>query len=116
MNLVMEAQDDSAQATLAEYDIARRMAETLHTHYPDHLWGVSADVEAGIATVTNLRLSGKWGFIIKLSTLVHDVNLKSVVRAGGELLERYKMRRGRFDAAAYNDLPTDFSGNHYADK
>lgn len=116
MNLVMEAQDDSMQATVAEYDIARRMAEALHTHYPGHLWGVSADVETGIAKVFNLRLSGQWGFVIKLNTLVNDVELKSVIRAGGELLERYKMHRGRFDAAAYNALPTDFSGNHLADK
>lgn len=116
MNLVMEAQDDSMQATLAEYDIARRMAEVLHTHYPLHLWGVSADIHAGIAKVFNMRLSGQWGFIIKLATLNHDPDLKSVIRAGGELLERYRLRRGRFDDAAYNDLPTDFAGNHLADK
>lgn len=116
MNLVMEAQESCMQATVAEYDIARRMAEVLHTHYPGHLWGVSADVETGIAKVFNMRLSGQWGFIIKLSTLLHDPDLKSVVRAGGELLERYRLRRGRFDDAAYNDLPTDFSGNHLADK
>lgn len=114
--MILEAQDEGATATLAEYDLARRMAEVLHTHYPGHLWGVSADMHAGIAKVFNLRLSGQWGFIIKLGDLLHDVDMKSVIRAGGELLERYKMRRGMFDAAAYNDLPVDFAGNHLADK
>jgi len=35
--------------------------------------------------------------------------------AGGELLERYKLRRGAADAAAIADLKTDFSGRIVGD-
>jgi len=116
MNLVMEAQDENMTATLAEMDTAKKMAEALHTHYPYHLWGVEVDSQGGIAKVFNLRLSGRWGFIIKLADLYSDPDMMRVVRAGGELLERYKLKRGMFDADAYNALPTDRAGNFIADK
>ena len=112
----MEAQDDAIQATVAEHEWAKRIAEALHTHYPSHAWGVSVDSHGGIAQIYNLRLSGRWGFIIKLKDLFHDTDMKRVIRAGGELLERYKMKRGTFDAVAYNELPVDFAGNHIADR
>lgn len=105
-----------APGLVADYDTAKRIAETLHATYPGHLWGVNASAETGIATVFNLRLSGKWGFIIKLSEIIHDPSMKKVKQAGGEILERYRVSRGRIDHDQIDDLPLDFAGNHKADK
>jgi hypothetical protein len=77
---------------------------------------VNVDSTGGIASVYNLRLSGKWGFILKLRDIYGADGMKKVIRAGGELLERYRMRRGTFDVDAYAGLRTDFAGNHIADK
>ena len=104
-----------AAATVADYDIAKRIAETLNKHYPGHLWGVTANHETGVATVLNLRLSGRWGFIIKLSEILDDPHLKKVITAGGEILERYRISRGQFDQDRIDELSVDFSGNHKAD-
>lgn len=79
---------------IADLDTARKIAEVLHRHYPGHLWAVHASAETGIATIHNLRLSGRWGFVIRLQELNHDRMLKMVVRAGGELLERWRLSRG----------------------
>lgn len=75
-------------------DIAGAVAEMLHRHYPGHLWVVHASRETGIATVHNLRLSGRWGFVLRLNDLLSDPTLRMVVRAGGELLERWSLSRG----------------------
>ena len=104
-----------ASGVVADYDTAKRIAETLNRHYPGHLWGVTASHETGIATVLNLRLSGRWGFIVKLSEILHDPSMKKVIRAGGEILERYKVSRGVFDQDRIDELTTDFAGNHKAE-
>jgi hypothetical protein len=88
---------------------AKQMAETLHSHYPGHLWAVTCEGLKGIATVRNLRLSGRWGFVIKLRDLKADPGMKEVIRAGGELLERYRVSRGRFN-------PAEFDGELVADR
>ncbi len=88
---------------------ARQMAETLHKHYPGHLWAVTCEGLKGIATVRNLRLSGHWGFIIKLRDLNADPGMKEVIRAGGELLERYRVARGRFNP---EDMERELVADH----
>lgn len=95
--------------------LVKRTAETLHRHYPGHLWAVNIDEEGGVITVMNLALSGKWGFLLKLKTVQEDPDLKSVMRAGGELLERYRLRRGRYESGSIKELLRDIRGNAIAD-
>lgn len=95
--------------------LVKNVAETLLRHYPGHLWAVNINEEGGVITVMNLALSGNWGFLLKLSTVQNDPDLKSVMRAGGELLERYRLRRGRYEPGAVGDLKRDIRGNAIAD-
>ena len=67
----------------------------LHRHYPDYGWFVDVPKDQGVVIVKNLDLIGNkpWGFVLKRAMM--DADLKCVMRAGGELLERYKrFRRG----------------------
>ncbi len=101
--------------TAHEMTTAKEMADTLHNAYPGHLWAVSVD--RGIADVRNLALSGQWGFRIPLPAVYSASEFKrDIVRAGGEILERYKMKRGRMDWDLYDELKTDVAGNPIADK
>ncbi|MGH2721615.1 MAG: hypothetical protein ACRDJO_08435 [Actinomycetota bacterium] len=91
----------------ADLAMAKRLAEVLDKHYPGHTWAVNVDSKQGIATVQNLRLSGRWGFYLKLRDLTyHDEIEREAMRAGGELLERYGLQRGRFRQSQYQALPT----------
>jgi hypothetical protein len=40
---------------------------------------------------------------------------KTVLKAGGEILERYRLTRGRFDDVQLSDLTEDFAGRLTAD-
>lgn len=95
--------------------LAKNMAELLHKHYPGHLWAVTC--ENGLATVRNMYLSGQWGFVIKISEQ-YSISAfdRMVVKAGGELLERYNLSRGKFKDSEYHDIKTDHAGNLLADK
>lgn len=100
---------DNPNVVVNDFLLAKRMAEVLHKHYPGHLWAVTCEGQTGIATVRNLRLSGMWGFTLKLKNIQDDPTLKRVVMAGGELLERYKVARGKFNPA---DMERDLVACH----
>lgn len=92
----------------ADEMLARRCLEVLDRHYSGHKWGVEAKSEQGVVIVRNYDLSGRWGFLLKLhgfNGLYMDPNLDSVMRAGGELLERYRVIRGRYKPENYSHLP-----------
>ena len=61
----------------------------------------------GIATVINMRLSGKWGFVLKLvDTFSSSDWEKQVMLCGGELLERYRLHAGAFRQSQYDGILT----------
>lgn len=94
-----------------DVNMARDMAETLHAAYPGHLWAVTCEGDKGIATVRNLALAGNWGFVLKLKEISTASDWKrKVIQAGGELLERFRLRRGEADSAAIASLNHDFKG------
>jgi hypothetical protein len=94
--------------------LAKNIAEVLDKKYPGHLWGVNVDGRNGVAQIMNLALSGRWGFIVKLREI--DTEYKVIMRAGGELLERYNLSRGRLDEQEYQLLERDVFGNLKVEK
>lgn len=91
-----------------DFNTAKEMSETLTAAYPGHAWAVTCEGEKGIATVYNLALSGNWGFVLKLSNLYSSSDWKKqIIMAGGELLERFRLRRGIVDHEAIAALDMD---------
>lgn len=76
-----------------EYQIAGEIANKLTACYPGHLWAVQIDQR--LARIKNLLLSRTMGFTVDLVTLTPE--MKEVMRAGGELLERFGQKRGWID-------------------
>lgn len=117
MTVKFENMDLSATPDIDANDLilSRTIAEALHAHYPGHLWGITC--ERGIITIRDLYLSGHYGYVLHVHGIYSISSLiKRAITAGGEILERFKMARGRFDEAAYHQLPTDFAGRLEFDK
>lgn len=107
---------DIPKVSLYELVLAKDMAEVLHAHYPGHMWGVSVSEKTGMADIRNLYLSGNWGYRLKLADHYSASEWKKdVIRAGGEILERFKVSRGRA-SDAMNTLPVDFAGRPIFDR
>ena len=102
----MDLLGSSLSNTAHEMSVCKRVAEKLNDHYPGHLWGVN--MVQGVIQVMNLGLSARWGFQIKEENL--DPDYKKVLMAGGELLERYNIKRGRMDVDQMNSLQRDLRG------
>ena len=105
----------NATMELREIEMSNRMADLLHTKYTGYKWAVRVNLEGGVVTVLNLMLSGRWGFVIKLSEMM-ELGDKPLIMAGGELLERYRLRRGALNEGEYMNLKLDHTGNHIPDR
>lgn len=103
-NMMLEITDNPNLST-NDFVVARNIAEKLHSHYPGHLWAVTCDGKTGMASVRNLRFSGNWGYQIRLSELFGDPDMRVVVKAGGEILERFWQLRGKYNHDRAMDLP-----------
>lgn len=113
---MIDISGDSPEVAALDFNMARDMAEALHEAYPGHAWAVTCEGEKGLASVRNLALAGNWGFVLHLKTLSSASDWKKkVVMAGGELLERFRLRRGMADSAAIADLPTNRLGRVMGD-
>ena len=99
-----------ADIEAANQAISKEVAECLNAHYPNHAWCVIANVETGLVEVYNLKLSGSWGFILKIDDLATDPSMKLTIRAGGELLERYNVARRGLTANDEAAILYDFKG------
>lgn len=81
---------------IAQFEVAARIGETLNRHYPNHLWAVSW--QGGVIVVKNLAISSFYGFVLHPEKFATSSEMdKSAVLAGGELLERAKMARGKWE-------------------
>lgn len=112
----MQLATDNPVGAANDIVMAKTMAEALHAAYPGHLWAVTCDGKTGMADIRNLALSGNWGFRLRLPDVYSaSAFLKDVKMAGGEILERYNLSRGRLNVDQYSNLSSDFAGRFKAD-
>ncbi len=67
----------------------------LSKHYPHHAWHVSLSTDKSVVQVRCLNINGKIGMIIHTNRVQEDPDRKCVIHAGGELLERARLVRGK---------------------
>ena len=79
--------------------IAATMMRWLNKHYPGHLWACIADSAQGIVKFNIPILMGlqNW-WVVNLST--HDI-IDGMAQGAGQILERYRLPRGRFEVVSF---------------
>ena len=96
----------------SDHAIAKNVAEHLEKKYPGWLWAVNT--MDGVVTVKSMKLSGNWGFVLHEDKIDNDY--KTVTMAGGEILERYRQHRSKFNEDRYMDLNMDHKGQLNGDR
>ena len=111
MDVVTELTTERPDIPILDQITAANMADTLHKHYPNYRWAVFVSGEQGIAKVYNLDLTGQHAWVLHLDVMFSATDWdRRILRAGGEILERYRLARTRFDLDRWMSLPTDFAG------
>jgi hypothetical protein len=92
----------SGDTRMADQDVCIAVGEDLTKHYPGYYWMVGCDHQAGSVQI-DLQVPKpvgleRYGYRLNISTILGAGGQQAVVRAGGELLERFGLRRGRASA------------------
>lgn len=98
------AEGGIGEDTFREFDewAARAVMKELERLYPGHLWRVVHDSFQGVCLISIPILMGINHFMaVNLKT--HALDSDRVMKAGGEILERYGLLRGRFQLDPFLD-------------
>lgn len=102
---------DDAELEAANMMMAEACCSALMKWYPGHFWAINADIRGGQIVVFNMHISQTHGYILNVDDwLQQHAVTKALMVAGGEILERHGMPRGKFDADIYATLPRNFMG------
>jgi len=97
MNMVdVEVLDDLNQAVPAAILVLHdSMITALRKAYPKwaDTWFIRIDTRGGIVQVYNTAFSGQMGFVMHITKI--DPEMRKVVKAAGELFERYGIARNK---------------------
>ena len=95
----------TGENAMAEQDLCRAVSETLMDHYPGYAWGVGCTLQSGMVAITLMvpladvaGSNARPGYLIRIQNCYGPGGVKRVIDAGGELLERWKLNRGRAPA------------------
>lgn len=91
--------------------LVKDCADLLERHYPGWLWAVQPFEFGAIIKIFSLRISGEYGYIIKVADIQNDPKRQSAIEAGGEILERYGLPRGMYRRGLLRDKLRDIRGN-----
>lgn len=98
--------------------LCKDIATILERHYPGWLWGVGPDPRQGMLNIFSMRLSGQWGFRINMRQTPMDdpvTRTPLIIKAGGEILERFGQRRGRYNYEHYKTTEHFYIGSPMMD-
>jgi hypothetical protein len=100
------------EALYKDLDVGKKVLDVLEANYAGHAWFVNAMTESGYVTIQlmypgadeKLRI-WKFGILLHCNKLgTYQDMQKKVINAGGEILERYNMARGKFTLNDYSNF------------
>ena len=95
-------------------NVTKRAGAALEKKYPGWWWLLNPDEEGGVFYIYSLRLSGEWGYVVKTKEM-QERPAKIAIMAGGEILERFGIRRGKYKRELLHDKMVDLRGNFIPD-
>jgi hypothetical protein len=108
-------QDPEEAVYIKDYEIAKTIGAELCGVYPGHGWVVEADARNGIAKICNKHMGVKAGYIYKLKDINIGTFKRDMMRIGGDILERYKLSRGKMIESEVLGVIRDQRGNAKVD-
>lgn len=112
-NYIINPNQLQVNASLA--NLTKRYGEALEKHYPGWMWMINPDQDGGVMYIYSLRISGEWGYTLKTGEVQNDAHEKHAIMAGGEILDRYNIPRGKYKRECLQGKMQDLRGNFIPD-
>jgi hypothetical protein len=113
LEIVQDPQE--AVYRIKDFEIAKTIGAELCGIYPGHGWIVEADARNGIAKICNKHMGVNAGYVYKLNDIEFSTFKRDMMRIGGDILERYKLSRGRMIETEVLGVIRDLRGNAKVD-
>jgi hypothetical protein len=86
----------------ADFGLTHKIAEVIERHYFGQPFSVKVSHEQGIVQIQIAQLMGAidW-WVVHINDLQCDPNMRCIVRACGEILERFNIPRCAYDREAF---------------
>lgn len=103
--------DGHTENDAADIALCKEIYDILDTNYSGHLWQVGANSYTGVVDIKLLYPDGRhrvtnFGYGLRITALDAPFIKKKIIKAGGELLERYGLPRGRATLNTMGDAIT----------
>jgi hypothetical protein len=95
-----------ADVARAEIAMAKVFARVLGHYYPGYMWGVKVDARQKFALIQIAAIMRtEQVFMVPLEKLQNENDINKFMRlAGGEILERFRLSRGKIQEDAFLNL------------
>ena len=101
---------DEAQVALKADEVCKQIGQILVKHYPKRRWFVEVSIKGGVAQIQCPSISMQYGYSLHIHNKTHDELTRGVIRAGGQLLEMFKLSRERGARGGEEHLLRDSRG------
>lgn len=95
--------------------IAKDCMEQLAKRYPGFVWGVQPSNYGQVLNVFCLNFNSKWGYTILLTAIQDDPRRTEAIKAGRELLRRFRYDIDRYDPERMAQVKRDRTGQAIPD-
>lgn len=110
MKPIITPSNDDPVKDATRQRIAGVLGRTLLDTFPGRNWMVKVSNDCSIATVFCAEVSLEHGYVLHATQTMHELQIKAR-RAGGEILERFGLHRGKGDGDDAVGLIRDMRGN-----
>jgi hypothetical protein len=111
MSDIIVATDHDFRHEIAAKEVSDYIGPLLANTYPGYRWRVEPDAKNGIVDIRCEHTNCKFGYTLIPSRYFSETQWRAaIIKAGGEILERFNMSRRGFDAVDFLTRERDFAG------
>jgi hypothetical protein len=101
--------DVGLRQTLKEKEVCDYVGPLLASRYPGYRWRV--ETAGGVVNIRCEHTNARYGYTLIPERYFSETQWRAaIIRAGGEILERFNMSRRAFDVANFLARPRNFAG------
>lgn len=110
-DVILIASDADWRNEVRAKEVSDYIGPLLASTYPGYRWRIEPDLRGGIVNIRCEHANCQYGYTLKPQLYCSETEWRAaIVRAGGEILERFHLSRRKFDEAAFLTRPRDFAG------
>jgi hypothetical protein len=95
--------------------LVKDMADLLTKRYPGFRWAIQPNEQGQVFNIFCLDFHGIWGYVIKYTDVMNDPKRREAIKAGREILRRFRYRLDRYDLQEMALIPRDMQGQAIPD-